>query len=148
MKIPQIVAEMAAPVAEKHGCFIWDTEYVTEAGERYLRVYIDNDQGSVSIDQCEAVSRELDALLDQADLIAQSYIFEVCSAGAERELKRPSDFQRFMGSNVSVKLYSAKNGRKEHFGTLVAWRDGDVELDGDRIFTKSEIAQVRLRITF
>ncbi|MBP5167310.1 MAG: ribosome maturation factor RimP [Oscillospiraceae bacterium] len=148
MKIPQAVAEMAAPVAEKHGCFLWDTEFVTEAGERYLRVYIDNAEGSVSIDQCEAVSRELDALLDEADLIQQSYIFEVCSAGAERELKRPSDFERFIGSNVAVKLYSAKDGRKEHVGILTAYRDGDVELDGGRVFTKSETAQVRLRITF
>lgn len=148
MKITELTAELAAPIAEKHGCFLWDVEFVKEAGERYLRVYIDNDEGSISITQCEAVSRELDALLDEKDFIDEAYIFEVCSAGAERELKRPSDFQRFIGSTVAVKLYSAKNGLKEHVGTLTAYNDGDVELNSSTVFTKSEIAQVRLRIAF
>ena len=89
MKVTELVAQIAAPAAEKQGCFVWDVEFVKEAGERYLRLYIDNDEASVNIDQCEAVSREVDAKLDELDPIQESYIFEVCSAGAERELKRP-----------------------------------------------------------
>ena len=98
-KITQTVWALAQPVVERHGCELWDVEYVTEAGTRYLRVYIDKPEG-VGIDDCEAVSRELDVLLDEADPIPDSYVFEVSSAGAERELKRPSDFVRFMGSQV------------------------------------------------
>ena len=148
MKVTELVAELAAPIAEKQGCFVWDVEFVKEAGERYLRVYIDNEAAEVNIDQCEAVSRELDAKLDETDPIQESYIFEVCSAGCERELKRPSDFQRFLGSQVSVKLYSAKNGRKEYVGVLSSYADGDITLEDGSAFRKSEIAQVRLHVTF
>lgn len=148
MKVTELVAEIAAPAAEKQGCFVWDVEFVKEAGERYLRVYIDNDAAEVNIDQCEAVSREVDAKLDELDPIQESYIFEVCSAGAERELKRPSDFERFIGSNVAVKLYSAKNGRKEYVGALAGYADGVVSLEDGSVFQKNEVAQVRLRVTF
>ncbi len=79
MKITDLVAEMARPIAEAQGCSLWDVEYVREAGQWFLRVYIDK-EGGVSIDDCEAVSRALDPLLDEADPIEQSYNFEVSSA--------------------------------------------------------------------
>ena len=145
-KITETVAKLARDVVEAEGCSLWDVEYVREAGSYYLRVYIDK-AGGVSINDCEAVSRALDALLDEADPIPDSYIFEVASAGAERELKRPSDFQRFLGSQVAVKLYSAKNGRKEYVGILKEYADGDVTLEDGQTFRKPEIAQVRLRVT-
>lgn len=149
-KITELVWKLAEPVAERNGCMVWDVEFVKEAGERFLRVYIDREEG-VDISLCEAVSRELDPILDEADPIPESYTFEVSSAGAERELKRPGDFERFIGSNVAVKLYSAKGGSKEHVGTLTDYDNGDVEIEQNgkkTVFTGAEIAQVRLRITF
>ena len=146
----ELVAQLAAPSIEQAGCVLWDVEFVKEGGERYLRVYIDNDEG-VSIDQCELVSRALDKALDEADPIDESYILEVSSAGAERQLRRPSDFEKFIGRQVAVKLYGAKNGRKEHVGILESYKDGDVTVSvGGKIveFKKSEIASVRLRIDF
>ena len=147
-KITDIVTEMAAPVVEAQGCELWDVEYVKEAGGWVLRVYIDC-PGGVSIDQCEAVSRALDPLLDERDPIEGAYTFEVSSAGAERKLTRPGDFERFMGSKVEVRLYRARDGRKEYVGLLKEYRDGDVTVEtpaGDVTFAKSEIAGVRLRI--
>ncbi|MBQ8974855.1 MAG: ribosome maturation factor RimP, partial [Oscillospiraceae bacterium] len=102
-KITDTVAALARPVVEQAGCELWDVEYVKEAGQWFLRVYIDK-EGGVSIDDCEAVSRALDPILDESDPIETSYVFEVSSAGAERSLKRPSDFERFMGSLVEVRL--------------------------------------------
>ena len=90
-KVTEIVAELAAPVVEEFGCRLWDTEYVREAGQWYLRLYLDKD-GGVDILDCENVSRKVSDLLDAADPIEGSYIFEVSSAGAERQLKRPGDF--------------------------------------------------------
>jgi ribosome maturation factor RimP len=148
-KITDTVAAIAAPVAEKHGCALWDVEYVKEAGTFYLRVFIDR-EGGVSIEQCEAVSRELDPILDgYEELIPSSYIFEVSSAGAERPLKRPSDFALFLGHLVEVKLYQQKNGAKEHLGALKAYDGGAVELEenGETVrYEKAEVANVRLRI--
>ena len=148
-KLIDKVAAAAEPVVQKNGCRLWDVEYVKEAGTWYLRVYIDKD-GGVSIDQCEAVSRELDPILDEMDVIPGAYTFEVSSAGAERQLKRPSDFQQFMGSLVEVKLYRAKNGAKEFVGELTGYDDGkvSVSIGGNEItFEKSEVASVRLRIS-
>ena len=148
-KITAIVSGIAKPVAEAHGCELWDVEYVKEAGTWYLRVYIDR-EGGVSINDCEAVSRELDKLLDEADPIPGSYTFEVSSAGAERALKRPSDFERFIGHLVEVKLYRAVEGSKSYIGDLAAYDDGAVEITvpgGRNIrFEKSDVAGVRLRI--
>ena len=150
-KITELVWQMAEPVAQRHGCTVWDVEFVREAGERFLRVYIDSEDG-VDIDQCEAVSRELDPMLDEADPIPEAYTFEVSSAGAERELKRPGDFERFMGSYVAVKLYSAKGGRKEHLGILTGYSEEtgvEIEENGKKtVYASAEVAQVRLRIMF
>lgn len=147
-KVTEITAELAAPVVAEQGCELWDVEYVKEAGTWYLRLYIDK-EGGVNINDCEAISRRVSDLLDEADPIEGSYTFEVSSAGAERPLKRPSDFERFMGSPVTVRLYKNKNGRKEFAGTLAGYEDGAVLLTvGQETlrFEKAEIALVRLRV--
>ena len=147
-RIAQTVYELAAPVALRQNVEIWDVEYVREAGQWFLRVYIDKPEG-IGIDDCEKFSRELDPILDEADPISESYVFEVSSAGAERELKRPSDFERFIGSPVEVKLYKGYDGRKSFIGTLAAYDDGAVTIHAagtDVRFEKDNIAQVRLRI--
>ena len=147
-KITDIVSALAESVCTENGCTLWDVEYVREAGQWYLRVYIDK-EGGVAISDCETVSRALDPILDEKDPIPGSYIFEVSSAGAERQLKRPSDFERFMGSFVEVRLYRPKDGCKEYTGNLTAYADGDVTIDAagtSMTFEKSEIAVVRLRI--
>ena len=147
-KIAQRVLELAQPLAESRGLEIWDVEYVKEAGQWFLRVYIDKD-GGVGIDDCESLSRALDPVLDEADPIPGSYVFEVSSAGAERELKRPSDFAKFLGSNVEVKLYRASEGRKTFTGKLLSWDDGDVTVavgGAELRFEKTQIAAVHLSI--
>ncbi len=149
-KVTELTAELAAPVVAAQGCELWDVEYVKEAGTWYLRLYIDK-EGGVSIDDCEAISRRVSDLLDEADPIEGSYTFEVSSAGAERPLKRPSDFERFMGSPITVRLYKTKDGRKEFSGTLAGYENGAVLLDTDGQtlrFEKAEIALVRLRVEF
>ena len=101
----------------------------------------------MSIDDCEAVSRPLSDLLDQADPIEGSYTFEVSSAGADRALKKPEHFAAFQGAEVEVKLYRPREGRKEFVGLLKGFEDGNVTLDADgseTVFTKQEIALVRL----
>lgn len=143
-EIIEAVSALAEPVCAENGCTLWDVEYVREGGEWFLRLYIDKDEG-VGIDDCEAVSRAMDPLLDQADPIDTSYTFEVSSAGAERVLKRPGDFQQFLGSYVCVKLYQAQDGRKEIYGDLEAYDDGDVTVGGKK-YPKGQYSQVRLAI--
>ena len=145
-QIEKKVYELALPVVEEAGLELWDVEYVTEAGQRYLRLYLDGPEG-VDLDACERVSRALDPILDREDPVPDSYIFEVGSAGCERRLKRPSDFERFYGERVEVSLYSAVEGNKRWIGTLLSYDDGAVTIDagGERRFSREQIASVRLR---
>ena len=150
MKIADQVWQFAEPLVQEKGCSLWDVEYVREGGEWYLRLYLDK-EGGVDIDDCEAVSRAVDPILDEKDLIAESYHFEVCSAGLERALKRPGDFERFMGADVLVKLYRPVNGSKELKGVLTGYADGDVtvEVAGNPVtLEKKDVALVRLYVDF
>ena len=147
-KVTETVTALAAPIAAELGLELWDVEYVREAGQWFLRVYIDKD-GGVSINDCEALSRALDPVLDEADPIPDSYVFEVSSAGAERELKRPGDFARYMGSSAEVRLYKPVDGSKSFVGTLAGYDNGAVTLTvagKELTFDKAQVAQVRLRV--
>lgn len=149
-KIAQRVWELAQPIVEGFGLSIWDVEYVREGGQWFLRIYIDKD-GPVDISDCEKVSRAMDPILDEEDPIPDSYNFEVCSAGCERVLKRPGDFERFLGEMVLVRLYRAMDGQKELVGTLKDYQDGTITLEtGGRSLklTKQETALVRLYAEF
>ena len=151
-KITELTAELAAPAIAEQGCTLWDVEYVKEAGTWYLRILLDK-EGGVDILDCEEISRKVSDLLDEADPIEGSYTLEVGSAGAERALKRPSDFQRFLGSPVLVKLYRAREGRKEFSGYLKSYDEanGDVTVtvgNQELVFPKQENALVRLRVEF
>jgi ribosome maturation factor RimP len=150
MKITEKVTQMALPVVEAHGCTLWDVEYVREGSEYFLRLYLDK-EGGVDINDCEAISRAVDPILDEKDPIQGSYHFEVCSAGLERALKRPSDFERFMGSAITVKLYRPRNGLKEIPCVLKGYEEGKVTVEAGKetiTFEKSEVALVRLRVEF
>lgn len=149
-KVTDVVAGLAQPFVEQAGCTLWDVEYVKEAGEWFLRVYIDR-EGGVCIDDCEAVSRPLSDALDEADPIEGSYVLEVSSAGADRPLKKPAHFQQFLGAEVDVRLYRPLDGRKEYTGVLKGYDGGDVTIEtaGEaRTFVKKDVAQVRLTVHF
>ncbi len=145
-KVTDTVAALAAPIVEQAGCTLWDVEYVKEAGEWFLRVYIDR-EGGVNIDHCEAVSRPLSDLLDEVDPIQGSYTFEVSSAGLDRVLRKAEHYELCKGKQVDVKLYRPLDGRKEYTGTLNGFADGNVTVD-DKTFEKKDVAQVRLHVSF
>ena len=150
MKVTELVASFAKPVVESHGCELWDGEYVREGSDYFLRLYIDK-EGGVDITDCEAISRAVDPILDEKDPIPDSYHFEVCSAGLERALKRPGDFERFMGSAITGKLYRPRNGLMENPCVLKGYEEGKVTVEAGKetiTFEKSEVALVRLRVEF
>ena len=118
-KISDKVEALARPVVEEEGCKLWSVEYIKEAGTWYLRVYIDKD-GGVGIADCEAISRRLDPILDEADPIPESY--------------------------VEVKLYQSYEGRKTLVGTLEEYNDGNITVSGVEL-KKEQIAQVKLHVT-
>ena len=145
-KVTDTVAQLALPYVQAAGCTLWDVEYIKEAGEWYLRVYIDK-EGGVSIEDCEAVSRPLSDKLDEADPIQGSYTFEVSSAGCDRVLRTAEHFAACMRQEAEIKLYRPRNGRKEFVGILQAYDDGNITIiqgEAPITFEKKEVALARL----
>lgn len=139
------------PLMNEYHFELVDVEYVKEAGNWYLRAYIDK-EGGIAVDDCEVVSRNLGGWLDQEDFIDDSYILEVSSPGLGRPLKKEKDFARSMGKDVEVRLYRQIDKQKEFTGTLSAYDGNTVTLvmeDGSRkVFEKPDIALIRLALDF
>lgn len=150
-KTEQLVHDMAEPIATENGCYIYDVEYSKEGGVRYLRVYADREDGGISLDECEAISRALSAALDESDPIKENYFLEVSSPGIERKLKQPEHFACCMGSVIEVGLYKPYNGSKTVLGTLEDFADKTVTLciDGETVkIPQNETTYVKLHFDF
>ena len=132
-KVEQKVWSLAEGIIQEQGCYLYDVEYVKEGGIWFLRVLADKEEGGISLDECEAISRALSDILDKEDPIDRNYYLEVSSPGIERKLKTDAHFERYMGETVDVGLYRAINGAKLLTGTLKVYKDEvvSVEVDGE-----------------
>lgn len=127
-RIEQQVWALTEPLAVACGCELLDVEYVKEAGNWYLRLYIDRIP-PIDHDCCEAVSKQVGAALDRCDLIEQSYFLEVSSPGLNRPLKRESDFQRYNGREIAISLYAPWQGAKEYCGILRGLTEDTINIE-------------------
>lgn len=138
------------PLLAEHQFELVDVEYVKEAGNWYLRSYIDK-PGGITVDDCEVISRLLSDWLDKEDFIEDSYIMEVSSPGLGHPLKKDKDFERSLGEEVELRLYKPRNRQKEFTGILKAYDKDTVtlEMDGaEEVFERGEIALIRLAFDF
>ena len=139
---------MLEPICAANGVEIYDVEYVSEAGEWYLRAYIDK-EGGVTIDDCEAVSRALSDALDADDFIEDAYYLEVSSPGLGRTLKKDSHLAKSIGLSVDIKTYKPIDKVKEFNGILKSFNENEitVETDGkDITFNRQDIALIKLAL--
>ena len=139
------------PLMEEYRFELVDVEDVKEAGNWYLRAYIDK-EGGFTVDDCETVSRRLSDWLDKEDFIEDSYILEVSSPGLGRPLKKEKDFVRNKGKEVDIKLYKAIDRQKDFTGILTDFDKDTVTItmgDGETVvFDKADIALIRLSFDF
>jgi ribosome maturation factor RimP len=117
------------PILESMGLSLWDMEFQKQGPKWLLRVYIDREIGGVTLNDCEAVSRDLGAALDVEDIIPHAYTLEVSSPGLDRTLTKPEHFVRFAGSMIKVKTYQPLNGQKVFRGKLLGTGDGTVKVE-------------------
>lgn len=142
--------KLLEPIAEENHVEIYDVEYVKEGNEWFLRAYIDK-EGGVDINDCVAVSRVLSDKLDEEDFIDEAYTLEVSSPGLGRTLKKDKHLEKSLGEEVEIKTYKPIEKCKEFAGILKAY-DADsitIETDGkDKVFTRADIALIRLALDF
>ena len=123
------VREIVLPVCEEMGLNLWDVTFEKEGADWFLKVLIEKKEGLLDITEAEAFSRKIDPLIDEADPIDQSYFLEVGSPGLNRKLRTPEHFERYVGSEVVVRLIRPDGeGRKEIEGTLDGFSDGNIKL--------------------
>ena len=149
-KIDEALEKLALPVCERHGVYIYNTEYKKEGSEYFLRLFIDKDSG-VTIEDCENVSREISPMLDDLTFIKDAYIFEVSSPGIDRVLSRPWHFEKVIGEEIDIKLFAPIDGTKEITGILKAYSDGNITVetnDKEIIIEKGKAASVKLAFNF
>ena len=143
--------ELITPILDRMNFELVDVEYVKEGGTWYLRAYIDK-EGGITVNDCEAVAREMNEILDREDFVEDSYVFEVSSQGLGRPLKKEKDYIRSMGKEVEIRTYRAINREKEFYGILSAYDENTVTIkteDGTEMtFEKSDIALIRLAFDF
>ena len=160
-KVTETVRELALPVVEEQGCKLWDVEYVREAGQWYLRIYIDKD-GGVTIDDCVDVSHDLSDALDAADPIPEAYTLEVSSPGLGRTLTKDRHFAASIGQGVEGNTYKPydeeSGGKSKNFdGILKSFDDKTIVIgredskgkeQEDLVLDRKNVAKIRLRIDF
>ena len=143
----KVVEALVRPVVEGMDLRLWDVRFEKEGPDWFLRVLIDRDE-PLDTDTCEAVSRAIDPLLDEADPIEQSYYLEVGSPGLGRKLTRPEHYEAVKGQKVSVRLFRAnENGTKEFSGILTGREGSTVTLEtenGSVTFEVNAVSGVQL----
>lgn len=150
-KIIEEVSKYMEPIAAEHGVELVDVEFLKEGPDYYLRIYIDKENG-VTIDDCVNVSRAIEVILDEKDIIKQKYILEVSSPGIDRVLKKDKDFERYKGRLIDIKLYKPINHNKYLQGILIAKTPDKLIIEDNNhkqieLDTK-DIALVRLAVVF
>ena len=149
--ISETVREIAEPLADQLGCWIWDVEFVKEGTRKILRITIDSEDG-IDINLCEQFHRAIDPLLDEADPIEEAYYLEVSSPGIERELRTQMHIDACEGWDVEVKLYAPIEGIKVFRGVLLeSSENGDVRIDSNGKvfeFPKSAVAKINTYFEF
>lgn len=142
---------LVMPILNAHNFELYDIEYVKEAGNWYLRIYIDKEDG-ITVEDCEIVSRAMNDILDEKDYIPDAYIFEVSSPGLGRQLKKDKHFAKSIGEEVELKLFKAMNKQKDFGGILVDFDKDKLvleQVDGTKLeFARTDVAMVRLALDF
>lgn len=155
VKIKDFVEELVTPFLSEHGMELYNVEFVKEAKDWFLRVYIDKEEGSenefISTEDCELVSRFLSEKLDESDPIEQNYYLEVSSPGMDRVLLKEKDFVRYAGKQVDVNLYQGINGKKTLTGELVGITENKLIImdeNGRLEIPMEKVAKTRLAVIF
>ena len=130
--------ELITPILDRMNFELVDVEYVKEGG--------------ITVNDCEAVAREMNEILDREDFVEDSYVFEVSSPGLGRPLKKEKDYVRSMGKEIEIRTYRAINREKEFYGILSAYDESTVTIEtenGEKMtFEKPDIALIRLAFDF
>ncbi len=149
-QVSEVVSELVQPFLSEHGYELVDIEYVKEASNWYLRIYVDKESG-IDVEDCGVISEYVSAKLDESDPIPNAYFLEVSSPGAERPLKKPEDFLKAINKHVLITTYEPFEKLKEFEGTLIQFDEQFVVVKVKKreyAIPRTLVAGARLAILF
>ena len=142
--IEERVEELVKAPIEKLGYSLYDVQYAKEGKDYFLRIFIDNPENSISLEDCEKVNNEIEPLLDTADYIKEQYFLEVSSTGVERIIRKPQHFEENINELITVNLFKPVNNSKEFVGTLKKFDDETIYIQIDEQIIELERKNISL----
>ncbi|HSJ38418.1 MAG TPA: ribosome maturation factor RimP [Planococcus sp. (in: firmicutes)] len=153
--ITEQIEKIAQPITDELNLELVDVEFVKEGRSWFLRIYVDNPEAPIDIEQCASVSERLSEILDELDPIEQNYFLEVSSPGAERPLKKEKDFENAINKFIYIKTYEPILDAKEFEGHLQSYNEEEVQIEvkiktrrKTIVIPRQKIAVIRLAIDF
>jgi len=130
---------LLSPAVAALGLRVWGIEYLGQGKHSVLRIYIDRDEG-VTIEDCEAVSKQVSEVLDVEGTLTSSYTLEVSSPGMDRLLFKPEQYAESIGETVDVRLNYPFEGRRRVVGALTG-------LENDEVVVQAEDSEYQIPLS-
>lgn len=131
--IEERVEGLLKPIIENIGYKLYDVEYAKEAKNYFLRIFIDKEKGSIDLEDCEKVNDAITDILDEADYIKEQYFLEVSSPGIERVIRKDSQLQDNIGTNIEINLFKPINGSKKFQGILKEFNNEEIIIENEDV---------------
>jgi len=136
------IQKVVEPTINSLGFELVDIDFKREQQGMVLRFYIDRVDGKITLDDCAKISERISFLLDKADIIQERYVLEVSSPGICRRLKKESDFEKYKGSRVSLKVYQPIQAQKNFVGVIESVKSGKLLLNVNSKIVEIEIPNI------
>lgn len=140
-RIEEQVQSLLEPIIVNLGYELYDVMYLKEGKDYYLRIFIDQESG-IGIEDCEKVNEAINDILDEKDLIPDSYFLEVSSPGLERLLRKEKHFLNNIGKEVVVKLYRPIDKKREFVGILKSFENDKMTLEVEKEILTFELKDI------
>ena len=142
--IEERVETLVKPTIEDLGYQLYDVQYAKEGKDYFLRIFIEKENGTISLEDCEKVNNEIEEMLDTADYIKELYFLEVSSTGIEKQIRKTKHLQENIGEIIDVKLFKPINNSKEYIGILKKFDDETIYLEADNQIIELERKNISL----
>lgn len=142
--IEERVETLIGKTVEDLGYQLYDVQYAKEGKDYFLRIFIEKENGSISLEDCEKVNNEIEEMLDTADYIKEQYFLEVSSTGVEKQIRKEKHLQENIDEMINAKLFKPINNSKEYVGVLKKFDDETVYLDVDNEIIELERKNISL----
>lgn len=129
MNIEEKVEKLIQKQVQDLGYSLYDVQYVKEGQNYFLRVFIEKENGTIDLNDCETVSNGINDVLDTADYIKEQYFLEVSSTGLEKVLRKDKHLKDNVGNKIEIKLFKPIDKKKEYMGILKEFNDNEITLE-------------------